>query len=163
MERKQETEVQWFCKRKTGKKYICITHKSKRRQFAAATAALLLPVCIYVEEKDTWFLMYCTKLMLFYFVSHFSIWPSRSYIILMRNDLCRLPRKTFMEIGSFAVYSSQPVCSSMCMSVPQYIQWISSALFFSRTFIWICFCRGILQWLFFQIVFQCFCFNFFLL
>lgn len=154
-----------FVSERQEKKYICITHKSKRRQFsAAAAAALLLPVCIYVEEKDTWFLMYCTKLMLFYFVSHFSIWPSRSHIILMRNDLCRLPRQTFMEIGSFADYSSQPVYSSMCMSMPQYIQCISSVLFFSRTFIWICFCRGILQWFFFlfQIVIQCFYFIFFL-
>lgn len=106
MERKQETEVQWFCKRKTGKKrIICIhlcmdmpytlhyttlhhttyTHytcmhvwKGKRRQFSWF---LLHSSVLYIydeEEKDTWFLMYCTTHSACRFLSFHSdaIWPS---------------------------------------------------------------------------------------
>lgn len=73
MERKQETEVQWFCKRKTGKKIfffcvICIyfiygygytlyytTYNNTYGKANEDNLARFFSVCIYIydEEKDT--------------------------------------------------------------------------------------------------------------
>lgn len=56
MERKQETEVQWFCKRKTGKKriicvyiYVWIWHTHTTHQ---TTYTHFTHVCMYGEANE---------------------------------------------------------------------------------------------------------------
>lgn len=63
MERKQETEVQWFCKRKDRTEKLCITYKGKRRQFLLG--------CVYLRRRKRHLIfdvLYKVNVIFFHFI-----------------------------------------------------------------------------------------------